>query len=206
MERETSDPSDNFKGLQTPQSYSSGGGLHPFRGSIRPQQTFIAKVSTSKQQAGFYSIYFHVLKKDGDLRPILDLRRLKHSLENPDLQDAPDKAHSRVNRAGRVVHYDRLKRCVLPRPNLSGTSAVPPFCHSGTSLSISPRVFRVMAAALPLSKEWFKDYALPGQLASKCPISPASRKGYCPTFSLIQSHSVSRFPGQLEKERPESKA
>ena len=140
----------NFKGLQTPHSYSSGGGLHPFRGSIRPQQTFIAKVSTSKQQAGFYSIYFHVLKKDGDLRPILDLRRLKHSLENPDLQDAPDKAHSRVNRAGRVVHYDRLKRCVLPRPNLSGTSAVPPFCLSGTSLSISPRVFRVMAAALAL--------------------------------------------------------
>ena len=40
------------------------------------QEDAIAKVSNSEQHAGFYSMYFLVPKRDGGLRPILDMRRL----------------------------------------------------------------------------------------------------------------------------------
>ena len=40
------------------------------------QKGAIAKVSTSEQQAGFYSMYFLILEKDNGLHPISDLCRL----------------------------------------------------------------------------------------------------------------------------------
>ena len=121
----------DFKVLPTPVSAAASfSGFHPTTVKDPVQANILAeevatllqkgaitRVSTSVQQAGFYSIYFLVPKKDGGLRPILDLRRLNAHLKNPDIQNAPDKAHPRVNRAGRVVHYDRFKRCVLPCPN-----------------------------------------------------------------------------------------
>ena len=36
----------------------------------------VERVSSDEQLAGFYSKYFIIPKKDGGLRPILDLRRL----------------------------------------------------------------------------------------------------------------------------------
>ena len=49
---------------------------------------------------------------------------------------------------------------------------------------------------------WFKNDALPRRLAIMYIILPASRKGY--RVDTVP-HSVSQLPGQLEKERPESK-
>ncbi len=40
----------------------------------------IEMVSPALSESGFYSRYFHVPKKDGGLRPILDLRHLNHAL------------------------------------------------------------------------------------------------------------------------------
>lgn len=42
--------------------------------AILLQKKVIVKVRPSEQQAGFYSTYFLVPKKDGGIRPILDLR------------------------------------------------------------------------------------------------------------------------------------
>ena len=106
-----------------------------------------------------------------------------------------------------------FKRCVPPRPNLSRTSAVPPLSLSGTSLSISGPSVRPLPVPEGVhqgsggclgtpSEEGFKDYALPRRLARICPIPPAGCGGY--RVSTVP-HSVSRLPGQLGKERPESK-
>ncbi len=40
------------------------------------------------RESGFYSWYFVVPKKDGGLRPILDLRLLNHSVRRPEVQNA----------------------------------------------------------------------------------------------------------------------
>ncbi len=45
------------------------------------QKKAIVRISTSKQLTGFYSKYFLVPKKDGGLRPILDLRQLNRFLK-----------------------------------------------------------------------------------------------------------------------------
>ena len=45
------------------------------------QKKAIVKVDFSEQHAGFYSKYFLIPKKDGGLRPILDLRHLNSFLK-----------------------------------------------------------------------------------------------------------------------------
>ncbi len=42
----------------------------------------VETVSPAQSESGFYSLYLLVPKKDGGLRPILDLRHLNHALMN----------------------------------------------------------------------------------------------------------------------------
>lgn len=127
------------------------------------QKNAIKKVSTSEQQAGFYSIYFLVPKKDGGLRPILDLRRLnahlkvlpfkmlhtRHILESV----VPGEWFTTIDLKDAYFH---VPICLEHQPFLrfifrgqAYQFQVLPF-----GLSLSPRVFsRVVAAALaPLQK------------------------------------------------------
>lgn len=69
------------------------------------------KVDAGEQQASFYSVYFLVPKKDGGLRPILDLRCMK-AHEGLVLQNAPDKAHSGVHRV-QEFHIGRIHSSLL---------------------------------------------------------------------------------------------
>ncbi|XP_037611715.1 uncharacterized protein LOC119479819 [Sebastes umbrosus] len=135
--------------------------------AILLQKKVIAKVRPSEQQAGFYSTYFLVPKKDGGIRPILDLRRLntyikvlpfrmlhtRHILESIeqgewfttiDLKDAY--FHVPICRA----HWQFLRFAFQGQ---AYEFKVLPF-----GLSLSPRVFtRVVAAALsPLQRAGLK--------------------------------------------------
>ncbi|XP_074466705.1 uncharacterized protein LOC141752572 [Sebastes fasciatus] len=135
--------------------------------AILLQKKVIAKVRPSEQQAGFYSTYFLVPKKDGGIRPILDLRRLNtyikvlpfrmlhtwHILESIeqgewfttiDLKDAY--FHVPICRA----HWQFLRFAFQGQ---AYEFKVLPF-----GLSLSPRVFtRVVAAALsPLQRAGLK--------------------------------------------------
>ncbi len=52
-----------------------------------------------ERESGFYSRYFIVPKKDGGLRPIIDLRQLKQLSQSAEVQDAHAEA-SRVTESG----------------------------------------------------------------------------------------------------------
>lgn len=57
----------------------------PHAAKARGQFTYLLSRSfpTEHSESGFYSCYFHVPKKDGGLRPILDLRCLNRTLSSP---------------------------------------------------------------------------------------------------------------------------
>ncbi len=61
--------------------------MHPEQGRVMEQEVHsllvkeaIERVPQPDRESGFYSRYFVVPKKDGGLRPILDLRHLNRSL------------------------------------------------------------------------------------------------------------------------------
>ena len=120
-------------------------------------------MSTSEQQAGFYSIYFLVPKKDGGLRPILDLRRLNTHLKTLTFKMLQTKHILESIEPGEWFTTIDLKDAYFHVPICQEHQPFLRFAFQGQAyqfqvlpfgLSLSPRVFtRVVAAALaPLQR------------------------------------------------------
>ncbi len=77
----------------------------------------IREVPSSDLNHGFFSWYFPVPKKDGGLRPILDLLRLNYSRYKVyKIQDADAQDHYFPGPRVGLVHHCRLEGCLLPHP------------------------------------------------------------------------------------------
>ena len=134
------------------------------------QKGAITRVSTSEQQAGFYSIYFLVPKKDGELRPILDLCRLNAHLKTLTFKMLQTRHILESIEPGEWVTRINLKDAYFHVPICEEHQ--PLFRLSGTSISISGPSVRPLPVPEGVhqgsggclgnpSEEGFKDYALP---------------------------------------------
>ncbi len=89
------------------------------------------------RESGFYSRYFVVPKKDGGLRPILDLRLLNHSVRRLKFRMLTVKQVVSQIRSERLVRHDRSKRRLFPHIHPSQSQEVPEVRFQGQSLPIS---------------------------------------------------------------------
>ena len=127
------------------------------------QKGAMTRVSTSEQQAGFYSIYFLVPKKDDGLCPILDLRHLNAHLKTLTFKMLQTRHILESIEPGEWFTMIDLKDAYFHVPICQEHQPFPRFAFQGQAyrfqvlpfgLSLSPRVFtRVVAAALaPLQR------------------------------------------------------
>ncbi len=91
------------------------------------QKGAIEEVPQLDVERGFFSRYFLVPKRDGGLRPILDLRRLNCSLYKGKFKMLTIKPSCLRSRRGLVCHH-RPKGCVFSHPGRSKTQEVPSVC------------------------------------------------------------------------------
>ena len=122
------------------------------------QKGAITKVSSTDQNAGFYSTYFLVTKKDGGFRPILDLRRLNRYMKVLPFKMLQTKDIRQAIGHGEWFATLDLKDAYFHVRIWPGHRAFLRFAFQGQAyqfrvlpfgLSLSPRVFtRVVAAAL----------------------------------------------------------
>ncbi len=122
----------------------------------------IEPVPPAEMKSGFYSPYFIVPKKDGGLRPILDLRVLNRALHKLPLRMLTQEMHLSMRPSLRLVCSNRPEGRLLPCPDPPSTQTVFSALrsrgeHTSTrpfpfGLSLSPRVFTkvVEAALVPL--------------------------------------------------------
>ncbi len=89
----------------------------------------IKMVPPHERESGFYSRYFIVPKKDGGLRPILDLRQFEPLSQQTEVQDAQTGSVSDQVRG--LVCHDRSKRRILPYLHPSHSQGVPEVCFRG---------------------------------------------------------------------------
>ncbi len=88
----------------------------------------IEEVPQSDVERGLFSRYFLIPKRDGGLRPILDLRRFNFSLYKGKFKMLTIKTiMSQVQGGGLVCHH-RPKGCVFSHPGRSKTQEVPSVC------------------------------------------------------------------------------
>lgn len=127
----------------------------------------ITEVSMSVQQAGFYSTYFLIPKKDGGLRPILDLRPLNVYLKRLPFKMLHTRHILEAIEPGEWFTTVDLKDAYFHVPICKDHWKFLRFAFQGRAyefrvlpfgLSLSPRVFtRVVAAALaPLQERGLK--------------------------------------------------
>jgi len=96
----------------------------------------IEHVPLSDRQSGYYSHYFLVSKKDGGLRPILDLHSLNPSLRTFMFKMSMVKM-TVSNSTQRLVCHDRPQGCIFSHGNYATTQEVPEVRFRGWSLPIS---------------------------------------------------------------------
>ncbi len=90
-------------------------------------------VPPHKRKSGFYSRYFIVPKKDGGLRPILDLRQFEPLSQHTEVQDAQTGRVS--DQVQGLVCHDRSKRRILPYLHPSHSQGVPEVLLLGAKLT-----------------------------------------------------------------------
>ncbi len=104
-------------------------------------------VPLHERESGFYSRYFIVPKKNGGLRPILDLRQVNRDCRATEVQDADtqtgcvsDQVRGLVCVSDQVrglVCHDRSQGRILPCLHPSHSQEVPEVCFRGRSLPVS---------------------------------------------------------------------
>ncbi len=92
------------------------------------QKEAIEEVPQSDGERGFFSRYFLVPKRDGGLRPILDLRRLNFSLYKGKFKMLTIKTIMSQVQEGDWFVTICLKGCVFSHPGRSKTQEVPSVC------------------------------------------------------------------------------
>ncbi|KAL0190945.1 hypothetical protein M9458_013643, partial [Cirrhinus mrigala] len=118
----------------------------------------IEVVPPHDRESGFYSRYFIVLKKDGGLHPILDLRLLNRSVMRQKFKMLTIKQVVSQIRSEDCFFYDRSKRRILPPLHPSSTQEVPEVCFQGRSIPVSGSSVR--PSTLPRTFTKYVDAAL----------------------------------------------
>ncbi len=109
------------------------------------QKGAIEEIPQSDIERGFFSRYFLIPKRDGGLRPILDVRRLNFSLYKGKFKMLKNH-HVSDPRRGLVCHY-RPKGCVFSHPGRSETQEVPSVCLWREGLPIQGPALRPVLGA-----------------------------------------------------------
>ncbi len=125
----------------------------PFKGlcltSTNPEQALVLEQEVSSllrkeaievvppldRESGFYSRYFVVPKKDGGLRPILDLRLLNRSVSRLKFRMLTVKTGRVSDQIRGLVRHDRSKRRLFPCIHPSQSQEVPEVRFSGAKLT-----------------------------------------------------------------------
>ncbi len=165
----------------------------------------IKPVPPAEMRQGFYSPYFIVPKKDGGLRPILDLRVLNQALHK-----LPFKMlmHRRMIKCIQVCS-DRPEGRLLSRFYPSATQTVPTVCVRRTGMAVQGPPLRTLPVSpcvheghrrrpYPVTEGGHQDPQLPRRLAYPSPIQRAVGRSQGLGASAPQPVGAS---GQLGKEQ-----
>ncbi|KAI2664298.1 Transposon Ty3-G Gag-Pol polyprotein [Labeo rohita] len=149
----------------------------------------IEVVHPAQSDSGFYSRYFLVPKKDGTLRPILDLRRLNQAVQDVNSEADP---LARSLRGLIAPHHRRFLRFAFE--GVAYQYTVLPF-----GLSLAPRTFtKCMDAALaPPETEGNPHPQLPRRLARSGPVGGRTVVSQDPSPQPLR---VPRTQGQFAQE------
>ena len=100
------------------------------------QKAVIEPVPFAQRLKGFYSTFFLVLKKLGDLRAVINLRPLNQYLKNSTFQDGYSEDCSKSSQERTLGNINGLERCLFPHVNSPKTQEISSFLHSGQSISV----------------------------------------------------------------------
>ncbi len=166
------------------------------------QKKAIVQISTSKQLTGFYSKYFLVPKKDGGLRPILDLRQLNRFIKVLPFKMLTTAQILESIEPGEWFASIDLKDAYFHVPICQ--DRVYQFRVLPFGLSLSPRVF-TSGFSSPSSSSVCrnKNCSIPGRLVNLCSFSQSSHEGHRNGNSVCTS---SRSQSKLGQEQSKSSA
>ncbi len=128
----------------------------------------IEPVPPAEMKSGFYSPYFIVSKKDGGLRPILDLRVLNRALHKLPFRMLTQRRIFQCVRPFDWFAAIDLKDCLLPCLDPPSTQTVSPLCVRGASIPVQGPSLRAIPVASCLHQ---------GRRSSPCTVK-GSRHSY----------------------------
>jgi hypothetical protein len=110
----------------------------------------IELVPPGQESQGFYSTFFIVPKKDGGLRPILNLKPLNVYMEKSHFKMETLKINHSSPPCGGVGVHLRSVRCIPTNSHVSTSQEVSEVLCTGSSLPISSHALRILDKSMIL--------------------------------------------------------
>ena len=101
----------------------------------------IERVQKRDVMTSFYSTLFLVPKKNGEMRPVINLRPLNKYLVKKAFQNGHNNESDSFSRKRRLVNYTRSVRCILPSEDFQAASKISAVQFSGQGIPVSSSKF-----------------------------------------------------------------
>ena len=174
--------------------------------NILIEKDAIESVQKEQIQSGFYSTFFLVPKKNGKMRPVINLRPLKWYFQKKHFQDGFTDQSLEYSKTRRLGHNARPERCIFTCPNISKSLPISKILPSKSSISIQSSVLRSNICPTSLYKnsirsgsllenEKYKISSISGRLVNNKSTKSASMprsSGMSQSLGIIRVHSEQR--------------